>query len=464
MEYAPLVARDSASFLAHLTILGKSFQPVRKGSLSLDFVKDNKVVSTFIAEKPLREGIFKLRGYTPVAGTYLLRLHLKSNGLQDTIVVPKAVIYPSVRAAIDANPAKPKDPHKVSFLKEQQWKIPFATMMVQRVKLKDGLRLSGESQALPSSHVKLIAPVSGRVSGMSMELQEGKKLRRGQALLYIEPLLFGGTSLPQLRQAIRTAKAGLRLNLLQLKRSEKMLRARAIGAWKLSQIKLRVSMYRSQLEAAQARLRLFHRTRSRGAGREHAIRVRAPFSGVTLKRFVSNGAFVTQGQPLVELASLRQMRLVAHLPEVYAAQAAKIGSAVYRVGTGKRYLLPKPTSIGAAIDPIKRTLSLFFRVTNSGVLKHGQQLDFRVHLASRYALAVSEDAVVDDQGTPVVFVMTGGESFAKRTVKTGIRDRGWVEILEGLKTGERVISLGAYEVLLDVALKQANAMDHGHAH
>jgi membrane fusion protein, heavy metal efflux system len=77
-------------------------------------------------------------------------------------------------------------------------------------------------------------------------------------------------------------------------------------------------------------------------------------------------------------------------------------------------------------------------------------------------VAVPETAVVDDAGKPTVFVMEGGESFFKRVIRPGIRSAGFVQVLEGVAAGERVVSSGAYELKLSTAT--GAIPEHAHQH
>ena len=70
--------------------------------------------------------------------------------------------------------------------------------------------------------------------------------------------------------------------------------------------------------------------------------------------------------------------------------------------------------------------------------------------------------MVDDNGRSTVFVMEGGESFFKRVIRPGIRSGGWVQVLDGVKDGERVVSRGAYELKLSTAT--GAIPEHGHQH
>jgi len=78
-------------------------------------------------------------------------------------------------------------------------------------------------------------------------------------------------------------------------------------------------------------------------------------------------------------------------------------------------------------------------------------------------LTVPESAIVDEDGLHTVYVEVEGEGFEKRILKTGIADGGFIQVLDGLKEGERVVSKGAYQVRL-AALTPGSAIGQGHVH
>jgi multidrug efflux pump subunit AcrA (membrane-fusion protein) len=59
-------------------------------------------------------------------------------------------------------------------------------------------------------------------------------------------------------------------------------------------------------------------------------------------------------------------------------------------------------------------------------------------------------------------VQQGGETFERRFVEEGIEDQEWVEILEGLEPGERIVTVGSYDVAL--AARSSELPVHGHVH
>jgi multidrug efflux pump subunit AcrA (membrane-fusion protein) len=79
---------------------------------------------------------------------------------------------------------------------------------------------------------------------------------------------------------------------------------------------------------------------------------------------------------------------------------------------------------------------------------------------ARRVLAVPASALVDEDGIPSLYLHVAGESFIKRWVRTGVRDGAWVEILDGLTGGERIVVEGAAVVRL-VSLSGAIS-EHSH--
>jgi len=77
-------------------------------------------------------------------------------------------------------------------------------------------------------------------------------------------------------------------------------------------------------------------------------------------------------------------------------------------------------------------------------------------------VAVPLSAIVRDSGVPVVYVELGGESFERRIVQLGIRDGDYIEVQNGIASGERVVSKGAY--LVKLAASGPAEAGHGHAH
>ncbi len=121
-------------------------------------------------------------------------------------------------------------------------------------------------------------------------------------------------------------------------------------------------------------------------------------------------------------------------------------------------------NVGRVVDPSSRTIAVRYEMPNpEGLFRIGMLAD--VFLATKQAtdaVAIPEQAVVMDNGRPTAFVLLGGESFQTRELTIGVRDNGYVEIIDGIETGERVVTEGAYFVKL--ASQAPESFGEGHAH
>jgi cobalt-zinc-cadmium efflux system membrane fusion protein len=178
---------------------------------------------------------------------------------------------------------------------------------------------------------------------------------------------------------------------------------------------------------------------------------------------------VEPGRKLVSVVNSDRLWLEARLYEAEAPRIAASSGATFSVaGFDREFVIDASTgrlvTVGAVVDPVSRTIPVVFELANpGGVLKPGMFAKIRVHTGqSIRVLAVPDTAVVDDNGRTVVFVMEGGESFFKRPVGLGIRSGGYVQVIEGIAEGDRIVTRGAYEMKLSTA--SGAIPEHGHQH
>ena len=117
------------------------------------------------------------------------------------------------------------------------------------------------------------------------------------------------------------------------------------------------------------------------------------------------------------------------------------------------------------VNEINRTVSIIYEFSNpQNKFKIGMFADVYVKIGDeKKCLAVPKSAIIDEDGLHTAYVQIEGEAFERRILTTGIIDNGYVEVLEGLNEGERVVTKGAYQVRL-AALSPESAIGHGHVH
>jgi cobalt-zinc-cadmium efflux system membrane fusion protein len=109
-------------------------------------------------------------------------------------------------------------------------------------------------------------------------------------------------------------------------------------------------------------------------------------------------------------------------------------------------LAGRVSNIGAMLDPATRTTPVRITVPNPGnLLKKDLFVNLMIRTgARRSVLAVPSSAVLyDANNLPFVYVKVGNGAFAQRMITTGIQNESGLEVLSGLKPGERVVSAGA---------------------
>jgi RND family efflux transporter MFP subunit len=248
-------------------------------------------------------------------------------------------------------------------------------------------------------------------------------------------------------------------------RAERLVKAGASPQKRLDEAKAVEAQARARQSAAEAQIAQYNaaRTGTGGANASGLFILRSPITGAIASRQATTGANVSAGTTLFEVADVSQVHVAGRIPEAQAAQATRItGAEIEVAGREPIPIQGRAITLGKVLDPETRTLPIVFAFDNRPLrLPLGQSAFLRLLMdetASKPVVPVS--AVVDDAGRPIV--QTGGESFERRPVTLGARQGDMVQVLEGIKPGERIVSKGAHLVRLASLSTQVPA--HGHVH
>jgi RND family efflux transporter MFP subunit len=214
-------------------------------------------------------------------------------------------------------------------------------------------------------------------------------------------------------------------------------------------------LHASLLGSAETRLRLmgFEET-DLASLRTHGqalpvLTVRAPIAGTVVEAKAVVGSAAEIGTCLAAIADLTTLWVDVHvfemdLSSVAAGAKAELTVAAYpgEVFTG---IL---TQVGSLMEEATRTVKGRVEAANfAGKLKPGMFAEVRIIARDPVTmLAVPERAVRTIAGKTVVFVSGPGRTFVRRDIKKGREIDGYVEVLEGLKEGENVVTDGSFDV------------------
>jgi cobalt-zinc-cadmium efflux system membrane fusion protein len=173
----------------------------------------------------------------------------------------------------------------------------------------------------------------------------------------------------------------------------------------------------------------------------------APIGGVVVDRQVGPGQYLQAGgaTPVFTIADPTSVWLLANVRESDAA-LVRLGQAVeVRVlAYPKRAFKAHVSYVAAVVDPITHRLPVRAVIENlDGALKPEMFANFRILTSDASdAPAVPEAAVVYEGELAHVWVLSGDGLLAYRPIRTGRNNDGLVEVLDGLKPGERVVTKG----------------------
>jgi membrane fusion protein, heavy metal efflux system len=225
---------------------------------------------------------------------------------------------------------------------------------------------------------------------------------------------------------------------------------------------------RRRLEEAEHELgvaRAEARAMGGGPDADYRFRVRAPLSGVVTGRGFVPGGRVAAGEPLFTVVDPSTVWIRMQLSPADAGRLSRSGGASFTVEGDRRvHEAPRLVSVGSAVDPQSRTVPVVFAAPNpGGVLRIGEYVRAAVRTGGvTRGVAIPSTAILDDGGMPVAYVQTEGETFERRRLGVGQSDGRVTEVLEGIRPGEMVVTVGAYQVRL--ASMSNTPMSGGHAH
>ncbi|WP_237063621.1 MULTISPECIES: efflux RND transporter periplasmic adaptor subunit [Microbulbifer] len=459
VEFPPLVAGQTSKFAAHVTRLADS-APLESGRVDVVLKRGDSIAARFRVREPARTGIFTPGVKPRDAGEFRLLIEVQDGELQATHDLGMVRVYPSAAEAV-VGQAEPEG--DISYLKEQQWSNPFASTEAQLRPMRPSVPAFATVDAPADAGAQIRAPADGYFSHAGMA-RAGDVVESGAVLGYLVPRLGGETDFGQLLVAMERTRSQLSLAKRDVERLERLYQQGAIAERRLVEAREELEVARAEFAAARARVEQYQ-----GGSAEAGIALRAPVAGEVVEFNARPGAFVQAGERVFRIASQDRRWLDLAVPERFAADVAAASGAWLETAGGDTVVLDEASGarvvqVSSAVDPKTRTAHVTVEYPVSlGPTILGARLPAHVFTApAEPRLAIPRSAVIDDGGRNVVYVQTGGETFARRPVELGIVDGEMVEVLDGVAAGERVASKGAYFVKL--ASVGGDEVGHGHAH
>lgn len=312
---------------------------------------------------------------------------------------------------------------------------------VEVVRLTDDMQSVGNLRSRQG--VMLRPEVSGRVT--QLNFRDGERVRKGQLLVQFDDQL----PLAQVKQS----QAELSIAQANHKRNQELAGQSFISARSVDESA-------ANLEVAQAKLALAQATAAR-------LKILAPFDGIAGIRVVNVGDYLKDGSDVVNIEDIDAIFVDFRLPERFQTKARRGQKALVELDAlpGRKF-----TAFIQAIDPLidanGRSVGLRGCIDNRQLqLRPGMFARVNLVFGEREnALVVPEEAIVPQGGRQFVIRLAEGPDSGTRVsqrveVKVGLRAPGKVEIVDGLKEGDSVITAGQQRVQKDGTVVRVIELD-----
>ncbi|MEY5029206.1 MAG: Multidrug resistance protein MdtA precursor [Pseudomonadota bacterium] len=298
-----------------------------------------------------------------------------------------------------------------------------------------GQEYAGEVRAQVES--RLGFQVAGKL--LSRKVQLGKRVRKGQVLAEVDPqdyLLAAGAAQAQLR----SAQAQLDVSKADFDRFESLFRQGFISQAELERRRAALTAAQSQWEQARSQAQV----QGHQAG---YARLLASHDGVVTAVEAEEGQVVTAGQAIVRVAQLGAQDVVFAVPE-QTISGVKLGQTMQVLWpAGQQQWAAKVREVAASADPATRTFIVKLALPKNAVVPLGST----VHVLASGSQATTQALTLpltalrqQGQGSAVWVLDEAAMVVRSQAVKPGAVQGNDVQILEGLKTGQKVVVAGVH--------------------
>ena len=351
------------------------------------------------------------------------------------------------------------------------------------------LKVTADALLYPLQQAAIVPKISGPVKKFYVD--RGSRVHAGQLLAELEnrdlvsaaaeshaafeqaeanyQTVARGTAPEELQKTeldVRTTKGAMEAQQKLYENRQSLYREGAISQKDVNDAQVALAQARSQYEQAVKHLETLQSVSKEqsikaAAAQRDAAKARAdaaeaqlsysrivsPIDGVVTDRPLFAGEMPPSGGPIITVMDVSQVIARAHVPDV---KELKVGDAANILpADGSAKVAGKVTVISPALDPTSTTVEVWVQSPNPGQrLKPGTSV--RVEMIARTvqsALVIPQAAVLTSSSGSTSVIVVGSENKPeKKGVTLGIRDAGNVEVTNGLESGERVVTTGAFEL------------------
>ncbi len=323
----------------------------------------------------------------------------------------------------------------IEFSVEKQETIGLQTETLNPKPFCSAFRVSGQVRESQGDEMAVVAKSSGLLQFTRDHMSDGSPVRKGELLGYItadgiaggDEVAQDAVELERTRQAFERAERLVKEGIVSRKEYEE-----AESAYKQAQL------------------------RSRAGGQKGGSSVTSPITGYIRNIIVKQGEYVGMGSVVAYVSKNCDLQLSAEVPEKYFAQMKDITGANFcmsyapNVVYNTKALNGRIVGIGRRAAEGSAYIPVTFEFENMGDIVPGSFADvWLLGTERKDVLSVPISALTEEQGLYYLYVQGDhADDFEKREVVLGNSNGERTEILGGVKSGEKIVTQGVYQLKL----------------
>lgn len=294
--------------------------------------------------------------------------------------------------------------------------------------LSESLEVPGT--LLPYEETEIRPEISGRV--VSLNIPEGSFVQKGTLLVK----LFD----EDLQAELKKLQVQLQIAEKTAERQKELLKISGISQQEYDLSELQVSNLKADIDLTKVSI--------------SKTEIRAPFAGRIGLKSISNGAYVTPTTLITSISQVNQLKLEFTVPEKYSKDMVRGRKVNFTVAGSDQTFTASVLATESLIEANTRTLRIRAVVQGKHqLLVPGAFAKVLLTFGkNNESLVVPSQSVIPQARNKRVIVYQGGKAnFA--VVTTGIRDSSFVQILDGLKEGDTVLTTALLAVRPESQIK-----------
>jgi RND family efflux transporter MFP subunit len=307
--------------------------------------------------------------------------------------------------------------------------VPLPVVPVVKQQIEREYTVDGVVEAI--NQAQLSAQTAGQVLEVNFEVDD--TVKKGEVLVRLKSL-EQKASLAQVKARVAEAKAYLNAAQKEFKRSKELRAKRVISAAQLDKAG-------ADLEASQARLHAAQADVRQASQQVQYTTIKAPYSGIVLKRHIQTGEVASLGQPIMTGFSLDALRVVASIPQSQMSTIRQYQKAYIILEAKPKERRFKGRNFTVAPYANAKTHTFQVRLDLPKKVKGiypGMFVKVAFAIGKEQRLMIPVKSVVYRGEVRAVYIVDQKGQIFMRQVRLGRKYSDMIEVLAGLEVGENI--------------------------